>query len=209
MARRAVQVVSQVEVARLLVDPVKRQILRHLGEKQLTQKMLGELLGMADPSVYYHLKELRAARLVRVVRSEAEAHGIIQKFYEADAQYFVVDYGAVPLELRRHLLAVNLERLRGVFAIKALKGARVTLSSVEMEKVADRMAYFVSEAARRYQALPASGDRESLIVNLYGDAILRAIEADPAGMEPLTSQLSALGLTNSRRGSARRRSLSS
>lgn len=200
MARKPTQVISDVTVAKLLVDPVKRQILRHLAEKELTQKMLSEILGMADPSVYYHLKELRAAKLVRVVKSEPEAHGILQKFYEANALYFLVDYSAMPLELRRYFLAVNLERLRGVFAIlRALRGVRISLSSSEMEKVADRIAYFLVDVAKEYQTRPFVGDRESLIINLYGDALQRAIEEDPASIEPLTSQLSVLGLTGAKR----------
>jgi len=195
MIKNSIRVVSDPKVAKLLVDPVKRQILRHLAEKELTQKMLAELLGMADPSVYYHLKELKAAELVRVVRSEPEAHGILQKFYEADALYFVADYARMPLGLRRYFLAVNLERLRGVFAIlKALKGSKISLSSSQMEKLAERVAYSVVDVAKRYQNRPYAGERESLIINLYGDALQRIIENDPASIAPLSSWLSNLGL---------------
>ena len=69
---KAVEVVSDVKIAGLLVDPAKRQILRHLAERELTQKMLGDLLGMTDPSVYYHLKALRVAGLITVARTEPE-----------------------------------------------------------------------------------------------------------------------------------------
>src|SRR5271167_761584 len=102
MVRAATKVVSDKKVAKLLVDPVKRQILRHLAEEELTQKMLAERLGIADPSVYYHLKELKAAKLVTVVRSEPERHGIIQKFYAAGAMYYIADYAKLPLELRAY-----------------------------------------------------------------------------------------------------------
>jgi len=200
MPKKPTRVVSDVKVARLLVDPVKRQILRHLAERELTQKQLGELLGMADPSIYYHLKDLKAAKLVRVARSEAESHGILQKFYEANASYFIVDYGKMPLDLRRYFLAVNLERLRGIFAIlRALKGIKLSLSSRQMERVADQVAFFLADVAKEYEGAEFTGDRESLIINLYGDALQRAIEKNPAGMEPLTTQLSTLGLTSTRR----------
>ena len=200
MVRPPTRVVSDVKVAKLLVDPIKRQILRHLAERELTQKMLGEILGMSDPSVSYHLKELKNAQLIRVVRNEAEAHGILQKFYEANALYFIVDYGAMPPDLRGYFLTVNLERLRGVFAIlRALKGARISMSSGEMEILADRIAHYLGEVAREYESHHFGGDRESLIINLYGDALQRAIEEDPAGVEPLTSQISVLGLTRSKR----------
>ena len=203
MRKKPTQVVSEVRIARLLVDPVKRQILRHLAEKELTQKQLGELLGMADPSIYYHLKELKAAKLVRIARSEAESHGILQKFYEASASYLIVDYGKMPLDLRRYFLAVNLERLRGIFAIlRTLRGIQVSLSSSEMEKVADQVAYFLAEVAKEYHDPSFAGDRESLIINLYADALQRAIYENPTGMEPLTTQLSALGLTKTKRGTA-------
>jgi DNA-binding transcriptional ArsR family regulator len=197
--RAATRVISDQKVAKLLVDPVKRQILRHLAEEELTQKMLADRLGMADPSVYYHLKELKAAGLVKVARSEAERHGIIQKFYAADALYFIADYGKVPLELRSYFLAVNLERLRGVFAmLGALKGTMISLSSGEMEKLADRLAYSLTEVAREQEGRPFKGDRESLIISLYGEALQRVVEKDPGSIAPLSSQLSSLGLVGAR-----------
>jgi len=200
MAKAATRVISDKKTAKLLVDPVKRQILRHLAEEELTQKMLADRLGIADPSVYYHLKELKAARLVAVARSEPEKHGIIQKFYTADAMYYIADYAKLPLELRAYFLAVNLERLRGVFAIlKALRGIRVTLSSGEMEKLADRLAYSLAEVAKEHQTVPFSGGRESLIITLYGEALQRVIEKDPESIVPLSSQLSSLGLLGANR----------
>ncbi len=200
MAKAAVRVISNREVARLLVDPVKRQILRHLAEEELTQKMLAERLGIADPSVYYHLKQLKAAALVTVARSEPEKHGIMQKFYSADAMYYIADYAEVPLELRAYFLAVNLERLRGVFAIlRALRGITITLSSGEMEKLADRLAYSLAEVAKEHHDRPFKGGRESLIITLYGEALQRVIEDDPGSIGPLSSRLWSLGLVGSRR----------
>jgi DNA-binding transcriptional ArsR family regulator len=193
-------VVSDKKVAKLLVDPVKRQILRHLAEEELTQKMLAERLGIADPSVSYHLKELKAAKLVTVARSEPEKHGIIQKFYAADALYYIPDYGKVPLELRAYFLSVNLERLRGVFAmLRALQGITITLSSGEMERLADRLARSLAEVAKEHQGAPFPGGRESLIITLYGEALQRVLEDDPGSMEPLSSQLASLGLLGARR----------
>ncbi|HUK74669.1 MAG TPA: winged helix-turn-helix domain-containing protein [Nitrososphaerales archaeon] len=200
MARAATRVISDKKVAKLLVDPVKRQILRHLAEEELTQKMLAERLGIADPSVYYHLKELKAAKLVTVARSEPERHGIIQKFYAAGAMYYIADYARLPLELRAYFLAVNLERLRGVFAIlKALRGITITLSSGEMEKLADRLAYSLAGVAKEHEGAPFKGGRESLIIILYGEALQRVIEDDPESIAPLSSQLSSLGLLGSDR----------
>lgn len=194
-AKSATRVISSPNVAKLLVDPVKRQVLRHLGEEELTQKMLAERLGMADPSVYYHLKELKAAGLVSVARSEPERHGIVQKFYSADALYFVADYAKAPIELRRYILAVNLERLRGVFAIlKALRGISIDLSASQMEQLADRIARSLVEVAREYERRPFKGMRESLIIILYGEALQRVIEGDPGSIAALSSELSRLGL---------------
>jgi DNA-binding transcriptional ArsR family regulator len=200
MVKAATSVISNQKVAKLLVDPVKRQILRHLAEEELTQKMLAERLGIADPSVYYHLKELKAARLVTVARSEPERHGILQKFYAAGAMYYIADYSKLPLELRAYFLAVNLERLRGVFAIlRALRGITITLSSGEMEKLADRIAYSLAEVAKEHEGAPFKGGRESLIITLYGEALQRVIENDPGSIAPLSSQLSSLGLVGTRR----------
>jgi DNA-binding transcriptional ArsR family regulator len=195
---KAVEVVSDVKIAGLLVDPAKRQILRHLAERELTQKMLGDLLGMTDPSVYYHLKALRVAGLITVARTEPEAHGILQKFYTANALYFLADYPEMPLDLRRYFLAVNLERLRGVFAIlRAVRGIEISLSSGDMERLADRLAYALVEVAKgaRYQDSRPSEDRESLIINLYGDALQLVIERDPDSVSLLSSKLASLGFS--------------
>lgn len=195
MPPAATRVVSDQKVARMLVDPVKRQILRHLAEEELTQKMLAKRIGIADPSVYYHLKDLRAAGLVRVVRREPERHGILQKFYSAGALYFVVDYAKAPIDLRRYLLAVNLERLRGVFAmLNALRGATISLSTVEMEGLADRVARSLVEVAKGHRRRPFKGGRESLIIALYGQALSRVLEEDPGDISVLSSHLVTLGL---------------
>jgi hypothetical protein len=119
----------------------------------------------------------------------------MQKFYEAVALYLVADYAKMPLDLRRYFLAVHLERLRGVFAIlRALRGITISLSSREMEKLADRLAYSLADVAREYQDRPFNGERESLIINMYADALQRVIERDPQSITPLSSQLSNLGL---------------
>jgi DNA-binding transcriptional ArsR family regulator len=202
LPKKPFRVISDPEIAKFLVDSAKRQILRYLAEKQLTQKMLAELLGMADPSVYYHLKELRQAGLIRVARTEPEGHGILQKFYEANATYFIADYAKMPLELRRYFIAVNLERLRGVFSIlNALRGISISLSTEQMERLAERVAVVLVEVAKKeassYNRSQAV-ERETLIMNLYGEALRRVIEESDdnfAGASgPLRERLSALGL---------------
>lgn len=195
MTKPATKVITDPRVARLLTDPFKRQILRHLAEEELTQKMLSNRLGISDPSVYYHLKELKSAGLVRVARAEPERHGIMQNFYSAGALYFIADYSSAPPDLRRHIIAVNLERLRGVFAIlRALRGVAITLSTSEMEALADRIARSLVEVAKRRRDRPFKGGRESLIIILYGEALRRVIEKDHAGVSALSSPLSSLGL---------------
>lgn len=186
--------------AKLIVEPINRQILRHLAEKEYTQKMLAELVGIAPPSIYYHIKELRAARLISVVRQEPEMHGILQKYYRAEAVYFIVDYGRMPLDLRRYFLSVNLERLRGIFAIlRGLKKIESSLSSAQMELMADRVAFYLAEVAKEYEKNAGDDDetnvdRESIIISLYGEALARTIEKDPESAKPLRVLLSDVGL---------------
>ncbi len=202
MPKKPFRVVSDPEIAKLLVDSAKRHILRYLAEKQLTQKMLAELLGMADPSVYYHLKELRQAGLIRVARTVPEGHGILQKFYEANAMYFIADYTKMPLELRRYFIAVNLERLRGVFSIlNALRGTSISLSTQEMERLAERVAVVLVEVAKKEASSSYSKShpvgREALIMNLYGEALRRVIGENDDNFSsasgPLRERLSVLG----------------
>lgn len=93
MSKRVIRVISDPKIARLLVDSAKRQILRHLAESQLTQRKLGDLLGMADPSVYYHLKELSAAGLTEVLSRLRRDKLITKTLVEGKEAYSLTESG--------------------------------------------------------------------------------------------------------------------
>jgi DNA-binding transcriptional ArsR family regulator len=175
---KQIRIVSEARKVRLLLDPANAQILRHLAEGEMTQKMLAGRLGVSDPTVSYHLKELRSAAFVKLVRTEPESHGIIQKFYRATALHFVADYPKMPPDMKRRLVAANVERLRGGLAVMhALRGWGVSLSSVEMDSLADRLARSVVQVARDRRDNVQPEEREKMIIDLYGDALRMVLES--------------------------------
>jgi DNA-binding transcriptional ArsR family regulator len=193
-AGQPVRVISEVKVAQLLAVPIKRQILRRLADREMTQAMLAHELDVSDPTISYHLDALRSAGLVKVVRRVPEVHGIIQNFYRAGARYFVADYEQMPQDLKRYFLDTYLDRLRGAFAmLRALTGADIALPTLEMEMIADRLAVKVVAVAKEYQIRHPDENRESLIVSMYGEALKRLLEEDPAGTEALSSFPSLIG----------------
>jgi len=69
-----VKVVSDESQASLIVDPMRREILRLLSKQALTEKELSDIIGLSPPSIGHHLKTLTRGQLISEVRREAGAH---------------------------------------------------------------------------------------------------------------------------------------
>ena len=172
MERSAVRIIRDEGEAKLLTDPMRREILRLLAGKALTENELSGILGLSPPSVGYHLRALTKRGLISVVRREPEEHGIVQKFYQTKALVHIIDFDNMPLYIRRYLMPNQLERVRGMLAgLSVDKGTRFSISSDLMEKVASSLAKIVVKAAEKYEGSPASGDPEGLINGLCRDAL--------------------------------------
>src|SRR2546422_7875351 len=86
--RVAVKVVTDESQARLISDPMRREMLRLLSRRALTEKELSKMIGLSPPSIGHHLKALTEGDLISKTRSEAGGHGIVQKWYIDNAQAF-------------------------------------------------------------------------------------------------------------------------
>ena len=154
---------------------MRREMVRLLAQRAMTENELAEALGLSDPSVGHHLKILAQSGFIRVVRKEAERHGILQKFYEPKALAHFVDPRAMPLEVERYFMPVSLERARGIVAaLSIITGEPGQVSTEELEQFTKILASAIVEAAPKYLKR-WEGDREELIIRIYRDALTRLL----------------------------------
>jgi DNA-binding transcriptional ArsR family regulator len=169
---RAVEVITDPRIARILVDPMRREIVRLLAEGEKTENELAGLLGLSDPSVGHHLKVLRDAKLIRVVRMEAEEHGILQKFYQSNATVYLVDSHNMRREIDRYFMPISLERVRGVMTAASLVLGRegAQFSEKDVEEFAKLFASAIVRSSTKFSKR-WKRSREELLAALYRNAL--------------------------------------
>jgi len=169
---KAVEVITDPKVARILVDPMRREIVRLLAESEKTENELAGLLGLSNPSVGHHLKVLRGGGLIRVTRKEAEEHGILQKFYESNATVYLVDSHNMQQEIDRYFMPINLERVRGIMTAASLVVRRegTQLNEKDVEEFAKLFASAIVRSSTKFSKR-WNGSREELLAALYRSAL--------------------------------------
>jgi hypothetical protein len=106
-----------------------------------------------------------------VARRIIEKHGIVQKFYESNALFYMVDSRQMPVEIERYLMPMSLERIRGIIAAANVLGReQKSISTVETERFAKTMDHAILRIAPGYSAR-SNWDREELIETIYRDAL--------------------------------------
>jgi DNA-binding transcriptional ArsR family regulator len=169
------EVITNPRTARILVDPMRREMLRLLAERAMTENELADALGLSNPSVGHHLKILKDAGLIRVSRREIEAHGIQQKFYETSALAYFVDGRKMPLEIERYFMPVGLERARGILAaFNVIHGEPKSIATRELEEFARILSASVIVAAAK-QSRQTKAGREEVMGRIYRDALSQII----------------------------------
>ena len=169
--KKTVEIIVDPERAKVLVDPMRREIVRLLAEGEKTQTELAKLLGLSDPSVGHHLNLLRERGLVRIVRKEAEEHGILQKFYESTAYLFLIDSRKMPMEVERYFMPIALERTRGIIALlSVLSDTPIILGTDQLETFARLVASTIIDVAKKFTK-PWIGTREELIAKIYRNVL--------------------------------------
>jgi DNA-binding transcriptional ArsR family regulator len=169
---KAVEVITDSKVARILVDPMRREMVRLLAEGEKTENELAGLLGLSNPSVGHHLKVLREGGLIRVARKEAEEHGILQKFYESNATVYLVDSHNMQQEIDRYFMPINLERIRGIMTAASLVLRRegIQLNEKDVEEFAKLFASAIVRSSTKFSKR-WNGSREELLAALYRSAL--------------------------------------
>lgn len=185
--KKAIVVVDDPETARALADPMRRLILNVLADEVLTETQLARRFAVSEPLINHHVKVLKKISLVSVVKTEAESHGILQKFYEATAMCYVVDYEKLTPELKRYFFTIYIERLRGMLAALRYMGKFTgQFSSGMVEHLAETMAKAIVPVAKKLSDIPLKKSREEVIVELFSKVL--------ASIKLLEPQISSLKL---------------
>jgi DNA-binding transcriptional ArsR family regulator len=188
MMKKGVEIIRKPETAKLLVDPMRREMMRLLADRAMTESELAETLGLSDPAVGHHLGVLREAGLIRIARREAEAHGILQKFYEANALVYLVESAKMPLEIERYFMPASMERARGIVAaLNSLSRNFTRISGGDLEKLAVGLSSAIIALGPKYSK-PSKVDRETLVDMIYRDA-LRHLRARSKNLPESVRQL--------------------
>jgi DNA-binding transcriptional ArsR family regulator len=167
---KAVYVVKDPEVAKVLVDPMRRAILNLLREKPRTQAQLADELGLSDASLNYHMKILRENGLVILTKKVAEEHGIIQKFFSPVASLFVYDVDALPKDISRYFYPQSLERARSVISMYDLGGDIHDAHIVN--SISDNLSRLLVSTAKEYVKKEVSYGNDAIIHEIYSKAIM-------------------------------------
>jgi len=172
--RKAVVIVKNPEAIRLLADFTRTEILRLLSRKSMTETQLSKELGITKAAVGYHLHLLMKAGLIDISRTEAEKHGILQKYYTTVASLFIVDPEKIPEDAKRYFLQVQIEHLMGILSVFKLRHQLLQISSKKLEELAKVMLEQLKIVGQKYVDQEAeTGDSESLEIKIYAEALAR------------------------------------
>jgi len=182
VARKVIRVIHETKIIKVLADPVRREILRQLGHKPQTQTQLARKLNLTKPSMKHHLQLLHKTRLIRIARTKAESHGILQKYYEPTSSLFIEDFETTPPHLQKYFLQFHLERLRGMLSVFQLigktRGESIKVTSDELKELAQEIARQMSKVGKRYETTEATINRETLLITIYSEALKEIMTED-------------------------------
>ena len=176
---KAVYIVDDVKIAKILVDPMRRAILDLLRQKPMTQAGLADELGLTGASLNHHMKILRSNKLVTVAKKEVEMHRIMQIFFSSVAYLFVYDLDSLPKNVARYFYPISLERARAVISLLTLnKKGSSSLSSYYIEKtpevvntISENLSRFLIYTAKSYEKQTVNHADERIIYEIYRKAL--------------------------------------
>jgi hypothetical protein len=104
-------------------------------------------------------------------RIEPEEHGILQKFYNPLATFFIVDYDRIPNDVRRYFIQIQIMHLRGIFTAFQLHHRFFGISSTTLEKLAVTMLKQLENTGRKHVEERQEENAETLKVKIYAEAL--------------------------------------
>ena len=180
MKMKAVYIVNDLKVAKILVDPMRRAILDLLRQRPMTQAQLAHELGLTGASLNYHIKKLRSKKLVVVAKREIEEHSIMQIFFSSIAYLFVYDLDSFPKDIARYFYPVSLERARSVTSMRMLKerGFHIEHSPEAINRLSERLARLLVRISKSYERKEVDSSNEEIVYEIYTKAITALIKQD-------------------------------
>jgi DNA-binding transcriptional ArsR family regulator len=173
----SVRILNTDREAKLVLDEMRREILRVLAKEALTARKLSTILCLSPPTVGHHLDALSRSGFVEIVGTEAEAHGIVQKFYRATAQAYIVQTRELSPVVRRYFMPARIERTRGVVAALSLNSGPGYLSSSRaVETATEDLGEYILQVAQGRQSQSLELDPEILVNEILHRGVAAALE---------------------------------
>lgn len=175
---KAALVISDPDIAKVLIDPMRRAILDLLREKPMTQTQLANELGLSSASLNYHIKLLLSKKLVTIVRKQIGVHGIMEIFYSSTVCYFVYDLDSLPNEIRRYFHPLSLERARAVISTLFLKynSFQIDQTPKGINEISIELSRMITSVARAYEKKVVQQGKENTTLEIYNKAIKRLLK---------------------------------
>src|ERR687885_2732473 len=201
---KAVYIIDDVKIAKILVDPMRRAILDLLRQKPMTQAGLANELGLTAASLNHHIKILRSNKLVTIFKREVERHRIMQIFFSSVAYLFIYDLDSLPKNVARYFYPVSLERARALASLLLLYDKKLSLA-YKIKNTPEAINY-ISESLSR-QLVIAAKSYENRIINhgderyvyeIYGKAVTNLLKEDKKQISSIERKNSFLRVQNKR-----------
>ena len=170
---KAVYVVDDLNIAKILVDPMRRAILDLLRQRPMTQAQLAYVLGLTGASLNYHIKKLRSKKLVVVAKREVEEHSILQIFFSSTAYLYVYDLDSFPTNIARYFYPVSLERARSVVSLFILKekGYHIERTPEAINMISEHLTRLLVKISKKYEQKEVDFGSEEIVYEIYTKAI--------------------------------------
>ena len=173
---KAVYIVDDVKIAKILVDPMRRAILDLLRQKPMTQAGLANELGLTGASLNHHMKILRSNRLVTIFKREVERHRIMQIFLSSVAYLFVYDLDSLPKNIARYFYPISLERARALFSLllmynKEFSGLDIEQTPETINAISENLSRHLVMVAKPYEKQVINHGDERYVYEIYGRAM--------------------------------------
>jgi DNA-binding transcriptional ArsR family regulator len=178
---KAVYIVNDAKIAKILVDPMRRAILDLLRQRPMTQAGLANELGLTGASLNHHIKILRSKKLVTIFKKEVERHRIMQIFLSSVAYLFVYDLESLPKNVARYFYPISMERARSVVSLlliynKKLSTLDIAQTPEAINAISENLSRYLIISAKSYQNRVINHSDERYIYEIYGKAILSLLK---------------------------------
>ena len=180
---KAVYIVNDAKIAKILVDPMRRAILDLLRQRPMTQAGLANELGLTGASLNHHMKILRSKKLVTIFKREVERHRIMQIFLSSVAYLFIYDLESLPKNIARYFYPISLERARSVVSLLLLYNKELSTYDIEqtpeaINAISENLSRYLVMAAKSYESKIINHGDERYIYEIYGKAMFTLLKED-------------------------------